>query len=106
MRDERAFWDDESAKWLARRAAMSMLLDNTDAVMTRVEFDKLDEYSTSVPTGAPVGRIWKCRRPWRAHPDIPATWWLGEYWDDGQIEATQSVPIRWRRIHLVDGALP
>lgn len=102
MTREDAFWNAESAKWAYKRAAMTMLLDAEDAVMTKADFEKLNEYSCSVPSGAPVGKIWKCRRPFRSKPG-DASWWLGEYWDDGQIEATGSVPIRWRRIHLVDG---
>lgn len=102
---EDAFWAGESAKWLSKRTAMTMLLDDTDAVMTKAEFDRLDTYSSSVPTGAPVGKIWKARAPWKEIPGNPFAWWLGEYWDDGRIEETKSVPIRWRRIHLVDGVL-
>lgn len=101
MIGDAAFWERESARWTSRRATMSMLLDDTDAVMTRATFEDLDEYSTSVPDGAPVGKIWKCGRPWQALPK-DKDWYLGEYWDDGRIAETGSVPIRWRRIHLVD----
>jgi len=97
---EAAFWDRESAEWMAKRATMNMLLDDTDAVMDQRTFERLNVYSTSVPTGAPVGKIWKCGRRFQGAPTV-TVWYLGEYWDDGAIKLTGSVPIRWRLIHVV-----
>lgn len=94
---EDRFWLEESKKWLAKRAVMTMLLDDTDAVMTRAEFESLDEYSASTPGGTSVGKIWRAHRSRRYGGDD--SWWLGEYYDLGLID---EVGIRWRRIHVVD----
>ncbi len=89
----------EEAMWREKRAAMSMLLDDTDAVMSSAEFNQLGEYSCTLPTGTYVGKLWKCQRPYYVRPGDEVTWWLGEYWDDG---TPDRIAIRWRRIHLVD----
>lgn len=95
------------AEWKEKRAALTMLLDATDAVMTRREFDSLDEYSTSLPSGVYAGKIWKCHLgafARRMNPSLPAPIWkLVEYVDDGDPE---SMAIHWRIIHLTDGELP
>lgn len=96
MSAQSAFWARESAEWLAKRATMEMLLDETDAVMTMDTFRDLAEYSTSLPTGTPFCKVWKRRQPWKGEP---ATWWLGEFCDVG---SETEVGIHWRRIHLVD----
>ena len=90
--DEANFWHRESQEWFAKRAKLTMLLDATDAVMTRREFDELMEYSTSLPSGTTIGKIWKCH----ARND---TWWLGEYCETTLVGM---VDIKWRRIHVVD----
>ena len=38
-------------------------LDETHALMSWIEFDKLAEYSCSLPTGTYVGKMWKRHFP-------------------------------------------
>lgn len=40
----------------------NILLDDTHALMSKADFDKLSEYSTSDPTGVYVGKAWKSVR--------------------------------------------
>lgn len=94
---EDLFWLEESKKWRAKRATMTMLLDDTDAVMTRAEFESLHEYSSSIPGGTSIGKIWRRHNQPRYGGDD--SWWLGEYCDLGLID---QVGIRWRRIHIVE----
>jgi hypothetical protein len=88
---EEAFRKREEDEWRERRSKMSMLLDDTDAVVGRAEFAGLLEYSRSLPSGTYFGKIWK-----RSNAD--GTWALGEYFDDG---TPGMVAIRWRRLHVV-----
>lgn len=92
-------WEDdlrtrEEASWQSKRAAMSMLLDDRHAVMTRAEFERLMEYSRSIPSGTYVGKIWK-RRQW-LNSDV---WLLGEYVDVG---SQTEIGIKWRAILVVE----
>jgi len=54
-------------------------------------FDRLREYSTSLPTGTTHGKQWRRRCPPFGEPH---EWWIGEY----GTEAEGSVPIAWRRL--------
>ena len=49
--------------------------------LTPAEFDALDEYSCSLPTGYALGKKWKRREPYMISydPDKPNRWLLGEY---------------------------
>lgn len=40
-----------------------MLIDGDTAIVSRRDFDRLPEYSTSNPTGVYVGKVWKRVRP-------------------------------------------
>lgn len=92
-------WEDdvrtrEEAGWVSKRAAMSMLLDDTHAVVTRSELDSLMEYSRSIPSGTYVGKVWK-RRQWLDRD----AWILGEYVDVG---SNAEIGIKWRSILVVE----
>lgn len=76
-----------------------MLTDDVSAVIERKEFDRLPEYSCSLPTGTILGKVWKRRVPYLIVEDEPCKWYLGEYYDDG---TPDQVAIRWREILLVD----
>lgn len=73
-------------KYVARdlkRLCPEILYMDSDAVtMTRIGFDMLPEYSTSLPTGKADGKVWKCdTRSERG-------WIMREYVDNGD-------PSRW-----------
>lgn len=71
-----------------------MILEEDGAYMDKREFDGLLEYSTTMPTGTTIGKVWKREMPRGAKmPD----WWLGEYYD---IHSEISVGIRWRKIFI------
>lgn len=70
-----------------------MTLTEKVAYVTQEEFNRLDEYSTSVPTGKTIGKIWKRREPWRAQGK-EARWFLGEYVT--LPNETKFIGIRWR----------
>lgn len=71
------------------------MLIETDAVyMSLDEFDGLQEYSASLPTGTTAGKQWKCCRPYRS--PMPA-WFMGEY----GAPAGDVVPITWRQIFIL-----
>lgn len=75
---------------------MTMLLDDKDAVMTRAEFESLDEYSASIPTGTPFGKIWRRHNEVRYGGD--GSWQLGEYAPHAN---PKLVRIIWRLIHVI-----
>lgn len=89
---EATFWGRESLEWMEKRAAMSMLLDDKDAVIVRRDFERLHEYSSTLPSGTTIGKIWRLH----ARDD---SWWLGEYCES---RVAGMVDIKWRRIHVVD----
>ena len=67
-----------------------MLVDETHAVMSLVEFQELLDYSFSMPTGVVAGKRWKRL--------VDRKWMLGEYEDN---EDPSKVDVRWREILLV-----
>lgn len=65
--------------------------------LTQEQFDKLSEYSCSIPTGTTIGKRWKRGEPYcgpRTH------WYMGEY----QQHPTNPnlVLIVWKEIKIVD----
>ncbi len=69
--------------------------------ITQKEFDGLDEYSCSVPTGTTLGKKWKCKRDYH---DASKGWFIGEYgkpFDDPRGKRfCQKVPISWAIIEI------
>lgn len=65
------------------------------AYMTLGEFDRLPDYSHTVPTGTTPGKRWKRRVPGR-HGE-PDRWLMGEFGaPDGE-----TVPIHWHDVYIV-----
>jgi hypothetical protein len=62
--------------------------------MTKLEFDSLDEYSTTMPTSPSVGRRWKRAKK--------AVWWLGEVFalPESDPKHKTEAEIRWSRIEI------
>jgi hypothetical protein len=80
----------EEAGWRERRAGLDMLVTDDVAVMSRFEFEGLAEYSSTLPSGTYLGKVWRSRGL--------RDWFLGEFFDDG---TPGMVAIRWRRIVVV-----
>jgi hypothetical protein len=62
------------------------------AVATPAAFERLSEYSCSLPTGKYDGKVWKARGP--------NGWMLGEYRDDGE---PGFLTIVWRDLVVMEG---
>jgi hypothetical protein len=62
----------------------------------------MPEYSSSLPTGTTVGKVWSRRHPYRAL-DHEAEWYVGTY-----VKSTVpgNVLIRWFGVDLVQGPAP
>ena len=69
--------------------------------LTRREFDKLPEYSCSIPTGTTIGKRWKRSDTFTlGRPrDRELVWHMGEYIDHPDPEL---IGIRWKRIEIAD----
>lgn len=68
-----------------------MLVDDTHAVMERRAFERLMEYSCTLPSGTYLGKRWRKKAGARG-------WLLGEYVPDTE---PGMVGIRWRTILVV-----
>ena len=62
--------------------------------ITQGMFDKLLEYSCSLPTGTALGKVWKCRRPYKGDNPI---WYLGRYVEH---QDPLLVAIEWRLVEI------
>jgi hypothetical protein len=69
--------------------------------LTQEEFDKMDEYSCSVPTGTTLGKRWKCKRDYF---DASKGWLMGEYTaivpDSRGNRFSDRVLIQWSEISI------
>lgn len=80
---------------------MDILKDEKTALVTPKQFEQLKEYSTSVPTGTTIGKVWKRRWPPFYAPDFPdPDWYLGEYVPDPQ-GRDGITGIVWRELIVV-----
>lgn len=80
------------------------LLTPTEALIPREMFDRLPEYSCSLPTGTRIGKCWKRRVPYGATDD-EAGWLLGCYERKLPPDSRHrrgSVLIRWRAVTVVE----
>jgi len=64
--------------------------------LTRELFDKLGEYSCSLPTGVIIGKAWKRKVNYYDERD---GWLLGEY--ESHPDPTKAI-IRWSRIEIIE----
>lgn len=55
---------------------LGVLVDDTTAICDPLVFDRLPEYSCSLPTGTRIRKRWKRREPYSRNP---SRWYLGEY---------------------------
>ena len=98
----------ELGRYWEQPPAAEILVDDTHALMTRATFDKLAEYSTSFPTGAYEGKMWKRHdgafdEEFKADGGMPE--WLLCWFGESQI-GPGYVSNNHRKILLVDGDLP
>ena len=89
----------------AKMAAMTLpkrgicIVDDETAIMDRVYFEEMAEYSCSMPTGVFLGKRWKrddtAYNHLRGKPPEPPHWVMGEYVksDDLKMAAT-----KWREV--------
>lgn len=68
--------------------------------LTQEEFDKLREYSCSLPTGTTIGKRWKRNQNAFAPGDNEPDWWMGEYVEH---EDPDAVGTRYRKIEIEEG---
>ncbi len=78
--------------------------------MTAQELDELLEYSTSIPSGTYIGKLWKRNnnalvRDAKGH-NVPPEWTMGEYIPDPQAKIGKdgkpdTIGIKWRKIEIV-----
>lgn len=103
--------DADEAVYHAEMAAMTLpkygmcIVDDKTAVMDKVYFEELGEYSLSLPTGKYFGKRWKRElykpgRSWSecSIPYDPPRWWMGEYYD---MHSKDQIGIYWRKIILL-----
>lgn len=64
-------------------------------VLTEQEFQALDEYSTTMPTGTRIGKQWRAQ----VEHDGAVLWLMGEY---AEGRDKQHVAVKWSRIVLSD----
>jgi hypothetical protein len=69
-----------------------MIFTEKTVTVTKAEFDKLDEYSCSLPTGTTVGKSWKRKKDYH---DESKGWLHGEYVEDPD---PKMIGIRWREL--------
>ena len=67
------------------------------AFMSMKYFDKLLEYSASLPTGTYLGKRWKRREPYLDKLTTYYNWFMGEYVKDDDPNQTK---IIWRHIYI------
>jgi hypothetical protein len=72
--------------------------------MTTAEFDRLPEYSGSLPTGTTIGKRWKRNTNYYRESWAAPKWFIGEYTE--LIPETAQVLITWYRVELTDAPKP
>ena len=68
------------------------------AVVPRTYFERLPNYSASLPTGKRFGKRWRANIH-AYNPDEPDEWILGEYVD---LNEQERVGIKWRRLQIAE----
>lgn len=84
-------------EYLEERASSNVLVDDFTAVMPPSELERLRTYSSTLPTGAYIGKRWK-----REITDAKGNfikWMMGEYAPNPD---NKLVDIIWRDIEVID----
>ncbi len=79
----------------------SPVKNNSPIEMGQSYFNKLGDYSCTLPSGTYVGKRWKRLTPYRIEPweDKVFTWTMGEFYDIG---SKDRIGINWRPIVLMN----
>lgn len=81
----------------------SLVLDDRSALVSQRDFDRLLEYSHSLPTGVYPGKCWKRRKRWSTADrplEFHERWLLGSF---TEIPGDESrVNIEWRELLVVE----
>lgn len=67
--------------------------------ISRSLFDKLPEYSCTIPTGTTIGKVWRRKKDYY---DESKGWLIGEYVTDPQGDP-KMVGIQWREPLIIEG---
>lgn len=89
-------------EYLEEAAKSTILFDDHTAIMSRKEFDKLLTYSTSLPTGAFIGKRWKRQeqKPDKnGWPVFIDSWLMGEFAPNPD---DKIVDLIWRKIEVIE----
>lgn len=65
--------------------------------LSESEFNKLADYSCTLPTGTTLGKRWKCKKTYH---DASQGWLMGEYVPHPQNKPNK-VGIRWTEIEVI-----
>ncbi len=73
-------------------------------VLTKEEFDQLLEYSSSIPSGTVLGKVWKRNQNFHSGKK-PGDWYMGEYVPDVKAKMDrdgkpETIGIIWRKIEI------
>lgn len=86
----------EERKW-DEFVTLYVQLEDGKAYTTLAGFEKLSDYSCTVPSGQVIGKVWKRGEPYSG----PRTWWLGQY---TKSDDPEYINIVWRELWLLDHA--
>lgn len=88
-------------EYLTATAKSKIIVDEKTALMTKVDFDALLNYSTTLPTGTFIGKRWKRNLP----KQDETKWIFSDKWLMGEFAPNpdgENVDILWREIVVVD----
>lgn len=96
---ERINADDQSTEMKDVACDRTPISDGyPEVILTKQQFAELNEYSTSIPTGATIGKRWK-RCLWPSANGGPTTWLMGEF---VAVKGRDDVAdITWKRIEII-----
>lgn len=96
--------DLEEIKVLVGRFGLRLLSPertNAPICLSEKDFESLDDYSCSIPSGTYVGKRWKRRFPYVHDPDVVPVWTMGEYCE---CDTPGQIGINWRPIVVANAA--
>lgn len=86
-------WKKEEMRWAAKTGEILLTLTEKTATIPVENFEQLDDYSCTIPSGTVVGKFWRRHQPYSGR----GAWWLGQYVDDPDPE---KIGIVWRELFV------